>query len=274
MIRKSCSALIVLLWMSGMVSCSKKEEQAATTESPTARQKPAFTPGEMVLIPAGEFVLGTNDKESASANPEQKVMVPAFWIDKYEVTNAEYLDFSIKASYPSEGENWRLFFTAEKKDYPVVNITWNDAVAYCKWASKRLPTEQEWEKAARGADGRRYPWGDKWDARKTNTFEAGLRVPAGVNAFEDVSPYGVYGMLGNVQEWTADWYKAYKGNTKKDPNFGERYRTLRGVSSSIYGSRAHLWDRSAYLPKALYGFGCRCAKDATPEEAARAGKTH
>jgi formylglycine-generating enzyme required for sulfatase activity len=76
--------------------------------------------------------------------------------------------------------------------------------------------------------------------------------------------------MGNVQEWTADWYKGYKGNPKKDKYFGEQYRVLRGASSSIYGSKAHLWDRSAYLPKSLYGFGCRCAKDAAPGDAEKA----
>ena len=79
--------------------------------------------------------------------------------------------------------------------------------------------------------------------------------------------------LGNVQEWTGSWYKAYKGNTKPNSDFGERYRVLRGLSSNFYGSRGHVWDRSAYLPKALYGYGCRCAKDATAEEAAKAGRS-
>lgn len=88
--------------------------------------------------------------------------------------------------------------------------------------------------------------------------------------FADISPYGVHDMLGNVQEWTSSWYKAYKGNTKGGENFGERFRVLRGASARIYGSRAHLWDRSAYVPNSLYDFGCRCAKDATSEEAAKA----
>jgi len=91
-----------------------------------------------------------------------------------------------------------------------------------------------------------------------------------VGEFADISPYGVHDMLGNVQEWTSSWYKAYKGNTKGGENFGERFRVLRGASARIYGSRAHLWDRSAYVPNSLYDFGCRCAKDATSEEAAKA----
>ncbi|PYV36531.1 MAG: hypothetical protein DMG09_17080 [Acidobacteria bacterium] len=269
MIKKGFSAFALLLVC--FYACAKKEE-APSGETPAVPAKPAFTPGETVLIPAGEFIFGSSDKET-TAFPQQKINLPAFRIDKYEVTNAEYLDFCIKAPYASEG-NYRLFFTAEKGRYPVVNITWNDAVAYCKWAGKRLPTEQEWEKAARGADGRRYPWGEKWESGRSNTYEASKRGPTEVNSLDDVSPYGVHDMLGNAQEWIADWYKAYKGATKKDENFGERFRVLRGARWDIYGSKFYLWVRSAALPKALYGYGCRCAKDATAEEAAKGGKTN
>lgn len=269
---KWCSGIVMILMMAGMIACTKKEEPAATETAPAAPAQPKFKPGEMVLIHAGEFVFGDEDKES-SAYPKQKINLPAYWIDKYEVTNAEYLDFSIQGGYVSEGQNWRLHFTAPKANYPVMNITWNDAVAYCKWAGKRLPTEEEWEKAARGTDGRRYPWGEKWDASRTNTFEAGFRDAVAVNTYDDTSGYGVHDLLGNVQEWTGTWYKGYKGNPKKDTNFGERFRVVRGLSHSIYGSRTPVWTRSAYLPKALYGFGCRCAKDATKEEAAKTGGT-
>ena len=274
MIKKGFFPVALLLVLLVHAACGRKEEQpAAGGEAPQAPAKPPVTPGEMVLVPAGEFIFGDKDKES-SAFPEQKINLPAFWIDKYEVTNAEYLDFSIKSGYSSEGQNWRLHFTAQKANYPVMNITWNDAVAYCKAAGRRLLTEEEWEKAARGTDGRRYPWGEKWEAGRSNTFEAGLRDAVEIARFEDVSPYGVYDLLGNVQEWTSSWYKAYKGNPKKSTDFGERYRVVRGLSHSIYGSKSPVWTRSAWLPKALYGFGCRCAKDATAEEAAKAGKTN
>jgi formylglycine-generating enzyme required for sulfatase activity len=251
-----------------IAGCSKQEQAPAA--GPAAPEKPAFTPGEMVLIPAGEFTFGDNDKEKP-AFPEQKINLPAFWIDRYEVTNGEFLQYSIDNNFISEG-SWRLFFSPDKVNFPVVNVTWNDAAAYCKGKGKRLPTEQEWEKAARGADGRRYPWGEKWEPSRSNTFEASMRGPAAINTFNDVSPYGVHDMLGNAQEWVADWYKAYKGNSKKDENFGERYRALRGARWDVYGSKSKLSDRSAALPKALYSYGCRCAKDATPEDAAKAGK--
>ncbi|PYV07403.1 MAG: hypothetical protein DMG07_28980 [Acidobacteria bacterium] len=185
-------AIVLLLLVAG--ACGRKEaEKEAGKEAAPA--KPAFTPGEMVLVPGGEFVFGENDKEKTSY-PEQKIDLPAFWIDKYEVTNGEYLQYCIDASYVSEG-NWRLFFSPEKVGCPVVNITWNDAVTYCQGKGKRLPTEPEWEKAARGTDGRRYPWGEKWEPSRSNTYEASMRGPTAVNTFNDVSPYEAHDMLGN-----------------------------------------------------------------------------
>jgi len=274
MLRKSVCALFVVLLLLAFAACGKKEEPAGTTDTAEPAQ-PAYQPGEMVLIPAGEFLLGSNEDKNGSGAPQQKVTLPAFWIDKNEVTNAEFLDFAIKTGYTGEGakegKDWRQFFTPDKAMYPVVYITWKDASEYCKAQGKRLPTEEEWEKAARGADGRRYPWGEKWDSSLSNTYESGMRQPVAVGTNRDVSPFGVNDMLGNVQEWTGSWYKPYKGSTRKDQYFGERYRVVRGASSRIYGSRAHLWDRSAYLPNSLYDFGCRCAKDASPEDAAKAG---
>jgi formylglycine-generating enzyme required for sulfatase activity len=275
MLRKVLFVSVLIMSLAICLSAcgTKEKESAAPAETPSVPEKPAVVPGESVLIPAGEFVFGTSDKESP-AYPEQKVNLPAFWIDKYEVTNSQFLDFSIKSGYTGEGakegKDWRQFFTPDKALFPVVFITWNDAVAYCKSLDKRLPTEEEWEKAARGTEGFRYPWGNQWEANKSNTYEAMLRNPGAVGEFADVSSYGVHDMLGNVQEWTGSWYKAYKGNTKADPNFGQRFRVVRGASARIYGTRAHLWDRSAYLPNSLYDFGCRCAKDATAEEAAKA----
>ncbi len=272
MFRKGCAAVVGIILILALAACGKKEETATSTETAPVAQKPAIVPGEMVLIPAGEFIFGENDKAKPSY-PQQKTSLPAFWIDKYEVTNSEFLDFCIKTGYQGEGakegKDWRQFFTPDKAKFPVVYITWDDAGAYCKSLGKRLPTELEWEKAARGTDGRRYPWGDKWETNRSNTYESGLHAPAAIGEYDDVSPYGVHDMLGNVQEWTSDWLMAYKGNNTPSENFGKRYKVLRGASSRIYGSRAFLSDRSAYLPKSLYDFGCRCAKDATPDEATK-----
>ncbi len=275
MLRKVTLVIVCISLALCIVACAKKEEPSAQVA--TAPAKPVVTPGEMVLVPAGVFVFGSSEDKDNAAYPEQKLNLPAFWIDKYEVTNAEFLDFAIKTGYQGEGakegKDWRQFFTPDKAKFPVLFITWNDSKTYCESLGKRLPTEEEWEKAARGTDGRRYPWGNTWDPAKSNTYESGTRNPGAVGEYGDISPYGAQDMLGNVQEWTASWYKAYKGNSKKSENFGERFRVLRGASARMYGSRAHLWDRSAYLPKSLYDFGCRCAKDATPEEAAKGAAT-
>ncbi len=280
MIRKTTFALAFILVVLALGACGSKEEaQPVTTEPAAEAQKPTVTPGEMVLIPAGEYTIGTNEKEPEggvnNASPEHKVKLPAFWIDKYEVTGKEYLDFSIKTSYVAEGEaegkTWRTFFSYEKANQPVVYVTWKDADAYCKAQGNRLPTEEEWEAAARGPNGYRFPWGNEWQDNKANIAEAGFRVPQDVGAFDDVSPFGVHDTFGNVQEWTSSWFKAYPGNAKGNPNFGERFRVIRGMGSRYTNTKSSgLWARSAYLPNFLADFGFRCARTATPEEAAKA----
>jgi formylglycine-generating enzyme required for sulfatase activity len=272
--KKVLMVLAALILMYGLIACGKKEAEPQE-EAVAEQEAPAIVPGEMVLIPEGEFILGTNDKES-NAYPEQKIKLPAYWIDKYEVTNTEFLEFSIKNSYAGEGakegHDWRLFFTSEKGMFPVVYITWNDADAYCKAQGKRLPTEEEWEKAARGTEGFIYPWGNEWQDGMSNTYESGPGKAVAIGEFNDVSPFGVHDMLGNVQEWTASWYSSYKGNPKRDPKSGQTLRVVRGLASRYRGKMGHLYDRSAQQPNALYDFGCRCAKDATPEDVAQAAQ--
>ena len=266
MLMRSCFAILALILNIFLSACAPKKEEALKEETPDLPKTVAVKPGEMVLIPGGEFIF----EKDSSAYPQQKVDLPAFWIDKYEVTNSEYLDFCIKTRYVGEavkeGKDWRTFFTPDKGLFPVVFITWNDAQAYCESVGKRLPNEKEWEKAARGIHGNRYPWGNDWEVGRSNTYEAGLASPAAVGRFDDVSPYGVHDMLGNVQEWTASWYLPYEGNRNKEPNFGKRFRVVRGLSSRYFGDRGSLWVRSAYLPNSVYDFGFRCAKNATEKE--------
>jgi len=186
---------------------------------------------EMVLVPAGEFIMGTTFEDES---PRHAVFVEAFEIDKFEVTNEEFERFIAETGYQTEAEkggeedNWRAY--AERKPrHPVVKVTWNDALAYCQWAGKRLSTEGEWEKAARGTEGLLYPWGDEWDPARANTRESGYRGTTVVGSFrEGASPYGVMDMAGNVAEWTSDWYKAYPGSDFSSPYFGEKYRVIRG----------------------------------------------
>jgi formylglycine-generating enzyme required for sulfatase activity len=187
----------------------------------------------MIEIPAGPFTMGSDTGESDEA-PAHEVDLSAFEIDRFEVTNADFAQFVEATGYQTDAEkagsskNWRD--DAEGKDnHPVVRVSWNDAVAYCEWLGKRLPTEAEWEKAARGTEGWMYPWGDEWDPSKANVKDTGLRGTAAVGSFgAGASPYGVEDMAGNVWEWTADWYEPYPGSTYDSEYFGQKFRVVRG----------------------------------------------
>lgn len=230
-------------------------------------------PNEMVFVPAGEFTMGTNER-LPDEGPEHKVKLPAFWIDKYEVTNAQYKLFidDTKRKSPSLFKN--RTYPENKADHPVTFVTWLDADAYCRWTGKRLPTDQEWEKAARGTDGRIYPWGNHFDTSYSNSPQHWLALGQDgdtmpVGSFEKgVSPYGAYDMSGNVWEWTDSWYQAYPGNTRQTENYGEIYKTLKGGSwwdCSFYkcGMSAPAYNRAFFLKTTKNkSFGFRCAKDA------------
>lgn len=230
-------------------------------------------PGPMVLIPAGEFIMGT-DTRLPDEGPQHKVKLPAFYIDKYEVTNLQYEQFTKATERRSPIHFKNRTYPAGRVDHPVINVSWEDAHDYCAWAGKRLPTDQEWEKAARGTDGRAFPWGNEFDPHKANvpgrwkelnTF--GDTTPVG--AFEaGKSPYGVYDMSGNVWEWTDSWYQPYPGNKVQSENYGERYKTLKGGSwfdCSFYqcGVSAPVFNRAFFATRTKNdSFGFRCAKDA------------
>lgn len=174
----------------------------------------------MVLIPAGGFVMGT-DREMANKQdqPRHRVFLPAYKIDKHPVTNAEYARFVAETGHrpPLNWDNGRI--PPGKALHPVTMVSWFDAKAYAEWAGKRLPTEAEWEKAARGDDGRRWPWGNHMDPARLNTYyQIGDTTP--VTRFEQgASPYGVLDMAGNVTEWTASDFLPYKGSDAPDKLF-------------------------------------------------------
>jgi formylglycine-generating enzyme required for sulfatase activity len=162
----------------------------------------------MVYVPAGEFIMGSAASDGVAQDdekPQHKVYLDAFWIDKTEVTNAQYKKCVAagvcKASRCADDPR----FNGDAQ--PVVCVSWDDATAYVQWAGGRLPTEPEWEKAARGTDGRLWPWGNAWDAGKVNSEEQGLGKPTAVGSYPaGASPYGALDMAGNVWEWVADWY--------------------------------------------------------------------
>ncbi len=209
----------------------------ATPQPPTATPIPPAPPpvadAAMIAIPAGEFTMGSDHEVE---RPPHSVFVGVFEIDKLEVSNQEFERFVRETGHVTEAEkagdtSWR-YYAKNKPQHPVVKVTWNDANAFCQWAGKRLPTEAEWEKAARGADARSYPWGNQWDAAKANAREAGNRGTTAVGSFPaGASPYGVLDMAGNVSEWTSDWFQPYPGYPGGDGDaqyFGEKFRVIRG----------------------------------------------
>lgn len=230
-------------------------------------------PNPMVLIPAGEFIMGT-DARLSDEGPQHKVTLKAYAIDQYEVTNLQYEQF-IKATNRRSPMHFKNRTVPEGKvDHPVINVSWEDARDYCAWAGKRLPTDEEWEKAGRGTDGRSFPWGNEFDPAKANVPARWKESPmfgdtTPVGAIEaGKSPYGVYDMSGNVWEWTDSWYRAYPGNKVASENYGERYKTLKGGSwfdCSFYqcGISAPVYNRSFFATRTKNdSFGFRCAKDA------------
>jgi formylglycine-generating enzyme required for sulfatase activity len=223
----------------------------------------------MVTIPAGAFTMGsaTNPKlawyeQGVDETPQQLVKVAAYWIDRYEVTQEDYAAF-VAATGHREPRVWNNG-QARRDDHPVIDVSWDDADAYCRWAGRRLPTEAEWEKAARGDDGRIWPWGNEYrrGAAVLQDTAGGDTAPVGSHP-DDVSPNGVYDMAGNVMEWTASWYEQYPGSTLARPDFGQKYRVLRGgawTTPPLPFSRAA--NRHAIAPFWDHPhFGFRCAKD-------------
>jgi len=303
----------------------------------------------MVLIPAGEFIMGSTETEAKDAEkrwglaegtlksetPQHIVFVDAFYIDKYEVTNAQYKKFVDETGHPTPSvptmEEVLLTFRNELRDeadaisarqsektyrelrrrlkpwawknetypegkanHPVVLVSWYDAVAYAKWANKRLSTEAEWEKAARGTDGRIYPWGNEWDASKCNSAERiakkalpnlqasllwfgewkkisptesarNTTVPVG-SYKSGKSPFGIYDMAGNAFEWCMDWYDEdyYAKSPKREPTGPATGSTcvLRGGSWNYPGFKLRTTYRNKHAPE-VGGSpnGFRCVRD-------------
>jgi formylglycine-generating enzyme required for sulfatase activity len=223
---------------------------------------------ELILIPAGEFLMGSIEKYGMGNEwgeqyecPQHRVYLNSYYIGKYEVTNAQFARFVGETGYhascdpvmarfykselfkssPEEPDLsvWNGYYNSETANNPVVCVSWNDAKAYCDWAGLRLPTEAEWEKAARGTDGRIFPWGDEWDTSCCNNSveqQSGGTTPVG-SFPRGASPYGCMDMAGNVREWCNDWYGGnyYRKAPQKNPRGPRRgkNRSVRGGSSEI-----------------------------------------
>lgn len=210
-------------------------------------------PPGMVLVPAGEFDFG--DRVTPDEKPRKRVHLDGFYIDKFEVTNQEFAE--VFSSH---------LYNARKAAFPVSGVTWKEADQYARTVGKRLPTELEWEKAARGTDGRSYPWGFKFEAANVNGGPETLDHTAKVGSYRTgISVYGCMDMVGNVLEWTADWYQPYKGNPDIKTDYGMVFRVLRG-GSYLYEDpfdlrcSRRLYERPNTRRE---DFGFRCAIDAT-----------
>jgi len=230
---------------------------------------------EMVLIPAGSFTMGGGPEGNFDEQPQRVIYLDAYYMDKHEVTNADYQRFAkmLKRPLPVIPVFEDDVNLLKGETQPVVGVTWIDAFAYCKWAGKRLPTEAEWEKAARGENGQTYPWGDEFNAKLTNGLgeEDGFKYTAPIGSFEQGrSPYGLYDMAGNVAEWVSDWYDQfyYKTAPFKNPQGPaepdiNKVLVYRGGSyhSSAHDLRASRRFGGAHPERGESTVGIRCAKD-------------
>lgn len=210
-------------------------------------QHPPVAPDGMVYVPDGNFIMGS-EYGDPDERPKQIAYTTAFFIDKYEVSNAEFAKFDPDFKFGAGREN------------NAVIVTWSQANNYAKWAGKRLPNEKEWEKAARGTDGRMFPWGNTFD----DTYVVwDQRTSRGGSIAKPESPYGCFDMAGSVWEWTADWYHPYPGNTTPMEQYGETYKVMRGGSSFNNYSFYRTTQRYYLLPEEIsnYPVGFRCVKD-------------
>ena len=247
----------------------------------------------MVLIPEGPFIMGSRGNGGdegilgvdvgVDQLPQREVFLKTFYIDKYEVTVREYKEFAKATGHPLPAlltadtdtntdtkKKWAeaVKYPPIEDDFPINDVPYMDAESYCKWAGKRLPTEEEWEKAARGTDGRLYPWGNDKKIGKANTIEWSKEKVAAVavGSFPtDVSPYGVYDMAGNIMEWTSSWYEAYPGSKLKRPQFGKKYKVMKGGAwmgpITPFARTSHRYAAGGTERNHHPHFGMRCAKD-------------
>lgn len=359
MMRKTVGYWLVLLLSGGLLACDKnsgaesvtttvlsakssvtqvaERSRASTKKAPQdilseeelqlGKSLPATVAIPMVMIPAGEFIMGSNkiDDEGlqqrygfptplyVNEHPQHTRALVAFMVDTYETSNAEYKAFILATDrllpflWGHNGygltmeEAGRIDLARLRKiaadDFkfdmdtrvmtrealmaemvkaqtrldrlPVTDVTWQEAVIYCQWRGKRLPREAEWERAARGTDGREYPWGSQWDVTITNTgddsdWEEGI---APIGSYPgNKSPDGAFDMAGNVWEWVADWYQPYPGSDYQSEFFGEKNKVIRGGGGGVGHYALSMFFRGAarqYAELELRSedVGFRCAKD-------------
>ncbi len=269
-------SVIVGLWVSHGWGAENESTRTATGSAITGRDG-----APMVFIPAGPFLMGVPEGArdgGLDEYPNHRVELDAFYIDTYEVTMSLYGTFMRATEHRTPVHRTDPSYTvwhegampASLAAVPVVNVDWFDARAYCQWAGKRLPTEAEWEKAARGTDDRRFPWGNVEPTLQHLNFNQqwqGAQTLKPVGSYEKgTSPYGAYDMAGNVWEWVADWYEAdyYTKSpccNPQGPSTGTR-RVIRSSGWQVETPQVRIFTRIASDPlDRNHSTGFRCAAD-------------
>lgn len=253
---------IALSFILLVAACNQATPEAGTVED------------GMVFIPAGEFTMGADEpavcehlcEEDKEVGPARTVETAAYWIDINEVTNADYVECEDagtceppKVNAAAGRENYHT--SPEFADFPVTFVTWDQAVDYCEWQGKRLPTEAEWERAARGDEGQLYPWGTEFDEEKKREYELRSTNTYPVGQYEDPTPWEMLDAAGNAWEWTADWHAPYQ-----DPHQPPEEGIFKVIRGGAWRGYANYFRYTARLeaPPALAGrfVGIRCASDA------------
>lgn len=279
--KTNANYLFILITLTLLLACQSLTPSFTKDNTPTQTQEiisqptvvvqtPAETPNssaaipeiEMILVPEGEFVMG-RDNTNEEVGPSHTVYLDAYYIDKYEVTNSQYracVDAGICETPTKNRSHTRenYFDSPEFDSYPVIYINWDMAKAFCEWRGGYLPTEAQWEKAARGTDGQTYPWGEQEPADETFgnfKYEGYVEDPQGltgdtvtVGSYEKgVSPFGVYDMIGNVYEWVADWFSPtyYQVSPLSNPLGPESGECIYG-SGACKVTRGGAWVSGAY----------------------------
>jgi formylglycine-generating enzyme required for sulfatase activity len=269
--KSSLAALVAFTLASQSLAEEPQRGTAATPQPAAAGTRITGKDGApMVLVPAGEFLMGSKEGDD-DETPVHRVFLDAYYIDKHEVTATRYARF-LEGSNRPHPLKWNEVSFETQGDRPVIGVDWYDAEAYCRWTGERLPTEAEWEKAARGTDGRTYPWGNEAPTDRHANFNKccnwnGYNTLTAVTRFEaGASPYGALNMLGNVWEWVADWYDEHYYEYSPDrnptgPAHGFR-KLLRGGSWTDGFLYVRSADRNSDVPTLRnVNVGFRCVMD-------------
>lgn len=284
-------SVIFLIIFSTIIFKDKNKNNNNVITKSNSTNKKTFNPNlkpqdDMILIPVGEFLIGSTEKQALEAwqkndggydkegylaeYPQRKIALSDFYIDKKEVSNNDYKIF-VEATNHVAPVLWSDQ-NLNSPNQPVIGVNWNDANAYCQWIGKRLPSEAEWEKAARGTDGRIWPWGNVWDPKKDNHGNGteygfdesdGFKYTAPVGTELGISFYGVLNIAGNVYEWTADDFNAYPENDKYNhEDFNKGFKVIKGGAYDDGQSEQRPASRIGYQKDYKdVDIGFRCAKN-------------